>query len=88
MAERRAQFNRRFLEDLHHWVANDRKTALRLLDIVNAVVRQPFEGIARPERLRRMAGNTWSRRLTEADRIVYTVYDDYIDFLQARLHYE
>ncbi|MGI8424631.1 MAG: type II toxin-antitoxin system YoeB family toxin, partial [Chloroflexota bacterium] len=31
--------------------------------------------------------NTWSRRLTQADRVVYRVEGDTITFLQGRFHY-
>jgi Txe/YoeB family toxin of toxin-antitoxin system len=47
----------------------------------------PFTGTGKPERLKYQDANIWSRRLTQADRIVYMVSDDRIDFLQARYHY-
>lgn len=65
----------------------DRRVALRLLDLVEAIVRDPFAGPGKPEPLRYLAPNTWSRRLTEVDRVVYLVRDDRIDFLQGRYHY-
>jgi toxin YoeB len=49
--------------------------------------RNPFTGTGKPERLKYQGANIWSRRLTEADRIVYMVSGDRIDFLQARYHY-
>jgi len=68
-------------------VQTDRKTALRALDIVEAILRDPFEGIGKPEPLKYLAGGAWSRRLTQEHRIVYVVSSDRIDFLQARYHY-
>lgn len=64
-----------------------RKTALRALDIVEAVLCDPFSGIGKPAPLRYLSGGTWSRRLTEEHRIVYLVSEDRVDFLQARYHY-
>ena len=61
--------------------------SLRALDIVEAIVRDPFTGIGKPEPLKYLAPGTWSRRLTQEHRIVYLVRDDRIDFLQARYHY-
>lgn len=84
---RDAVFHPEFLEDLEHWVKADRKTALRLLDIVEAILRDPFVGIGKPEPLRHLTPGTWSRRLTQEHRIVYLVHDQRIDFLQARYHY-
>jgi toxin YoeB len=82
-----AVFQPEFLEDLHHWVKADRRIALRALDLVSAVLNDPFAGIGKPEPLRFLAPNTWSRRLTQEHRIVYLVKDDRVEFLQARYHY-
>ncbi|MEG4290327.1 Txe/YoeB family addiction module toxin [Microcoleus sp. C2C3] len=85
---RDAVFNPKFLEDLTYWVDVDRKVALRLLKLVEAIVRDPFTGIGKPEPLKYLDAGTWSRRLTQEHRIVYLVSDNRIDFLQARYHYE
>ncbi|MBK8248829.1 MAG: Txe/YoeB family addiction module toxin [Gemmatimonadetes bacterium] len=57
------------LEDLRDWVDTNRKTALRVLDLMEAVLRDPFEGIGKPEPLKHLSGNVWSRRINEADRL-------------------
>jgi len=85
--ERMAVFEPEFREDLHYWVETDRKTALRALELVEAVLRDPFTGIGKPEPLKYLAAGMWSRRLTLEHRIVYLVSDDRIVFLQARYHY-
>ena len=87
VAQRVAVFQPEFREDLHFWVETNRKVALRALDLVEAIMRQPFEGIGKPEPLKYFAAGAWSRRLTEEHRIVYLVSNDRIDFLQARYHY-
>jgi toxin YoeB len=84
---RDAVFHSEFREDLRYWVETDRGIALRALDLVEAILRDPFRGIGRPEPLRYLAANTWSRRLTQEHRLVYLVRNDRIDFLQARYHY-
>ncbi len=85
--QRDAVFQPEFREDLQYWVKTDRKTALRALKIVEAILRDPFIGIGKPEPLKHLAAGTWSRRLTREHRIVYLVRGDRIDFLQARYHY-
>ena len=84
---REAVFQPEFIDDLRHWVATERKVALRVLVIVEAVLRDPFTGIGKPEPLKYLASGVWSRRLTQEHRIVYLAGDDRIDFLQARYHY-
>jgi len=85
--KREAVFQPEFLEDLRYWVETDRKLALRAFDLIEAILRDPFQGIGKPEPLRYLAPGTWSRRLTQEHRIVYLVRDDRIDFLQGRYHY-
>lgn len=84
---RETVFQTEFREDLRYWVETDRRTALRLFDLIEAIVRNPFEGIGKPEPLKYLAAGCWSRRLTQEHRIVYLVSDTRIDFLQARYHY-
>lgn len=74
-------------EDLRHWVDTNRKVALRVLELMEAAVRDPFDGLGKPEHLKHMGGNVWSRRITDADRLVYEVFNDRVEFLQARYHY-
>ena len=82
-----AIFHREFREDLRYWIRTDRRTAERALVIVEAVLRDPFRGIGKPEPLGDAMGGAWSRRLTQEHRIVYLVRGERIDFLQARYHY-
>jgi toxin YoeB len=84
---REAVFQLEFIEDLRHWVATERKVALRALAIVDAVLRDPFAGIGKPEPLKYLTPGLGSRRLTQEHRIVYLVGDERIDFLQGRYHY-
>lgn len=75
------------LEDLQYWVATDRKVAKRVLELIEAARRNPFDGVGKPEPLKHIGADIWSRRITKADRLVYRVHEDSIDVLQARFHY-
>ena len=86
-SDRDAVFHFEFRQDLRCWIQTDRKTALRAIELVEAVMRDPFGGIGKPEALKHQLAGAWSRRLTHEHRIVYTVSADRIDFLQARYHY-
>ena len=85
--ERLLVFQPEFIEDLRYWVETNRKLALRAFDLIEAFLRDPFEGIGKPEPLKYLTLGAWSIRLTQEHRIVYLVRDDRIDFLQARYHY-
>jgi toxin YoeB len=84
---RDAVFQPEFIEDLRYWVETDRRIALRAFNLIEAVLRNPFKGIGKPEPLKYLTPGVWSRRLTQEHRIVYLVRDDRIDFLQSRYHY-
>ena len=84
---RDAVFQPEFIEDLRYWLEIDRRIALRAFNLIEAVLRNPFKGIGKPEPLKYLAPGVWSRRLTQEHRIVYLVRDDRIDFLQSRYHY-
>ena len=85
--DRIAVFQPEFREDLRHWVQTDRRVALRVLELVEAVMRDPFQGIGKPEPLKYLAPGLWSRRVTQEHRLVYLVRDERVDFLQGRYHY-
>ena len=80
-------FDRDFLDDLNQWVQTDRKVALKILNLVEAVSRDPFGGNGKPEPLKSLGSGVWSRRITQEHRLVYKVADDRVTFVQARYHY-
>ena len=85
--KRVATFQPEFLQDLRFWVKNQRSVAVRVLDLVEAVMRDPFQGLGKPEPLKYVLAGCWSRRVTQEHRLVYRVTDGTVDFLQARYHY-
>jgi len=86
--ERVAVISSKFQEDLRYWIATDRKTALRVLDLMAAILADPFAGIGKPEALKFALAGCWSRRITQEHRLVYRVTDGRVEFHQARYHYE
>lgn len=75
------------LEDLRYWVETDPKVARRVLQLIEAARRDPFRGMGKPEPLKHLGSDMWSRRVSQVDRLVYRVQSDFIDVLQARYHY-
>jgi len=86
-AKRDSCFQPEFREDLEYWVKQDRKVALKCLKVIEDIMREPFEGLGKPEPLKFLGPGVWSRRLTQEHRIVYVVKEDRIEFIQARYHY-
>ncbi len=82
-----AVFQAEFREDLRFWIDTNRKVALKIMDLVEALLRDPFTGLGKPEPLKFKYQNSWSRRLTEEYRLVCQVRDEVVVFMQCRLHY-
>lgn len=74
-------------EDYLYWQTQDRKTLKRINLLIADVLRDPFAGIGKPEPLRHILSGAWSRRIDDANRLVYYVTDDHIIILQSREHY-
>jgi toxin YoeB len=87
LPDRLLVFDRDFLEDLAFWVSTDRKVALKILELVESIRRDPFVGLGKPEPLRNLGIGVWSRRITQEHRLVYKVEDTRLLFAQARYHY-
>lgn len=75
-------------EDYTHWLSADRATLKRINRLIDDILRDPFDGIGKPEPLRHAFAGAWSRRISEEHRLVYLVDMDDIVILQARYHYK
>ncbi|NES22279.1 MAG: Txe/YoeB family addiction module toxin [Symploca sp. SIO3E6] len=81
-------FKQQFREDLGWWYRTEVKKAFKVIDLVEAILENPFMGIGKPEPLKYLDSNTWSRRIDLEHRLVYRVTQQRIYFLQARYHYD
>ena len=88
MTDRVIIFDRQFRDDLRWWFRKDKKISDRILNLVEATIVKPFEGIGKPEHLKYFPGSRWSRRITQEHRLVYQISSDKIVFLQCRYHYQ
>jgi toxin YoeB len=85
--ERQAILRAAFRADLTYWIQTDPRVALRIMSLIDDVIRSPFSGIGKPEPLRYGPGGLWSRRITGEHRIVYEVNPNGVLFNVARGHY-
>jgi toxin YoeB len=81
------EFDPAALEDLAWWVQHDRKTALRILRLIQETHADPFGGIDKPEPLKHELAGCWSKRIDDEHRLVYLVQEDKIRVLACRYHY-
>jgi toxin YoeB len=71
------------------WFQNhDRKLLKRINQLIQDVVRSPFQGIGKPEPLKGELAGYWSRRIDDEHRLVYSVTQTEIVIVGCRYHYE
>lgn len=75
-------------DDYQHWLQTDRQILKRVNRLIDDTLRDPTEGIGKPEPLKHLLAGAWSRRITEEHRLVYLVDDEDIVILQARFRYK
>jgi len=84
---RSLEFDTAAFEDLAWWIQQDRNKALRIVNLIKDVQRDPFRGIGKPEPLKHILKGCWSRRIDQEHRLVYQVTEDKIRILACRFHY-
>ena len=84
---RSLEFDIAALEDLAWWIQQDRSKALRIVNLIKEVMRDPIKGIGKPEPLKHELKGCWSRRIDQEHRLVYQITEDKIRILACRYHY-
>ncbi len=75
-------------QDYLYWQTQDKKTLRRINDLIKDIERNAYVGIGKPEPLKHELSGFWSRRINDADRIVYKIENDALFIVQCRGHYE
>jgi toxin YoeB len=81
------EFDVAAFEDLAWWIVQDRSKALRIINLIKDVQRDPFKGIGKPEPLKHEFKGCWSRRIAQEHRLIYQVSKEKIRILACRYHY-
>jgi toxin YoeB len=76
------------VEDLEAWSTANPKVLAKIIRLIADTSRTPRSGTGKPERLKQLGGEVWSRRITEKDRLVYDIQDDLITIVACRFHYD
>ena len=75
-------------KEYQDWIFNDRKMALRIGDLIKDILRNPFEGIGKPEALKHEFKGCWSRRIDSEHRLIYSVTQNSIVIYSCYSHYQ
>ena len=83
----RKTFSERGFEDYLYWQIHDKKILQKINSLLKSIERDgAMAGEGKPERLKYDAG--YSRRIDEANRLVYKISDDTIFIKSCKGHYK
>ena len=70
------------------WQTIDKAILKRINRMIKEIQRTPFEGIGKPEALKHDLSGYWSRRIDDANRLVYKIEGNVLTIIQCRGHYQ
>lgn len=74
--------------DYEYWQKTSKEKVKQINKLIKVIMREPFEGIGKPEPLKHNFAGYWSRRIDQEHRLIYEVLDDSIIIIQCRFHYQ
>lgn len=87
MSKFNLEFSHQAWQEYVAWQSEDKKTLKRINKLIDAILRDPFEGIGKPEPLKFGLSGAWSRRIDDTNRLIYIVTVDKIQIVQVKYHY-
>lgn len=84
---KRLQFDAVAFQDYQDWKKTNPRIAAKIEELINDILRDPFNGIGKPEPLKFEWQGYWSRRITQEHRLVYKVTQESIIIASCRFHY-
>jgi len=74
-------------EDYLYFKDKDKKISKKIDALLKDCLRNPFDGIGKPERLKGNLQGYYSRRITDEHRFVYSIENDILIIVSCRFHY-
>lgn len=81
-------FSERAWSEYLYWQTQDKKTLKRINLLLQDISRNGLDGIGKPEALKDDLQGYWSRRIDEVNRLVYRIFDENIEIIQCKGHYD
>lgn len=84
---KRVAFEKVAFQDFVDWGLRDKKMQKRIVALIMDIIRDPYEGIGKPEPLKHELHGYWSRRIDDEHRLVYKLEGDTVLIIACRYHY-
>lgn len=84
---RETSFTASAYKQFESWKTTDKKIYTKIIELLKAIEKNPFDGIGKPEPLKHLIKGCWSRRITKEHRLVYQITKDKIIIISCKFHY-
>jgi len=74
-------------EDYLYFKNSDKMISKKIDKLIKECLRNPFDGVGKPENLKENLSGYWSRRITQEHRLVYKYEDETLIIASCRFHY-
>ena len=75
-------------EEYLYWQKQDKKTLNKINKLLESIARDGYKCIGKPEPLKHELSGCWSIRINDIDRLLFKIYDEYIEIIKCRTHYQ
>ncbi len=80
-------FTKESWDNYLYWQKNDKKILNKINTLIKDCIRNPFEGLGKPEPLKHELAGFWSRRINHEHRLVYKFDNKELIIVSCRFHY-
>ncbi len=84
---RKLTWTREAWDSYIYWQTQDKKTLKRINKLIEATLRDPYDGIGKPEALKANLSGFYSRRIDDTNRLVYAIEEKMIVIISCHYHY-
>jgi toxin YoeB len=79
-------FEKTAFQQFVEWGRLDKKIHQKIVDLILDILRQPYTGLGKPERLKYELHGYWSRRISEEHRLVYKIAGERVIIISCKYH--
>lgn len=85
----KVEFTENGWKDFTYWITTDKKVVKKIIKLIEAIKRDPYTGIGKPEQLKHELSGCWSRRIDQEHRLVYSIDEEVsvCSVITCRKHY-
>lgn len=74
-------------DDFNEWASIDKKLCKRIIALIKDIIRNPYQGLGKPEALKHELKGYWSRRIDDEHRLVYKIENGRLIIISCKYHY-